>query len=850
VTLPLENLPIDRVLGELFARLRERGVGVLIAPTGSGKTTRVAPGLLAHTAGEVWLLEPRRLATRAAAARIAAERGVRLGEEVGYQVRFERVTSRATRLVVATTGIFLRRLVADPMLEGIAWVLFDEVHERSLELDLCLALARATRRDLRPDLGLLAMSATVDPGPLAEFFGDAPVVRAEGRSFPVSLTYRPGFGGEQLGASLKRVLEERPADERGDVLVFLPGTGEIRAAAKDLEGLAGRLGYQIFELYGDLPPEQQDRVFLPGPKPKLILSTNVAESSLTLPNVTLVIDSGLERRAAVDAETGLERLELGRIALDSAEQRRGRAGRVAPGRCVRLWSEQEERGFAPRGEPEIRRANLSRAVLDLYAWGEPDPAKFGWFEAPRAEALEAAQRELVGLGALRQGRLTPLGQRLLDLPLSPRLGRLLIAGAEAGVAERAALAAALLSERDPLRAAPYNVASDPVESDVLLRIEALEAFEDRAGAAAGLPEVHAGAARGLLRARDQLLSAAGLSGNRGNRGARAAQTSLDRDQALLWALFQAFPDRLAKRREPGSARARLYGGQGLELSPRSRVRHAPLFLALAVDTERRRGGDVSCHLASAVELEWLEAEDFHEELEARFDAERGRAVGVRRRYWRELLLEEQEHGGLPQERAEAVLLEAALADPRRALDLEREELARELARLRWLGERRPDLELPRFEGADWARYLPDLVVGRRSFEELKRLDLLEWLPNWLTPAQRAALEREAPAELRVPSGSRLRVQYTPGKAPVLAARIQELFGLAETPRVLSGQQGVLLHLLAPNGRPQQVTEDLKSFWNGAYHTIRKELARRYPRHSWPEDPWTAEAQRRPRPRES
>lgn len=836
--MPREPLPIDAALPELLAAVRQRGTAVLLAPTGSGKTTRAAPALLEACRGEIWLLEPRRLAARAAAARIAAERQVRLGAEVGYAVRFERALSRETRLIVATNGVFLRRLIDDPLLEGVGAVLFDEVHERSLELDLCLALARQARREVRPDLALVAMSATADPGPLAAFLEDAPRVSAEGQAFGVSLTHRPLLSNEDLPAALLRVLGEAPPDEQGDVLVFLPGQAEIRAAARALSAFAQRRGFELFELHGELPPERQDQVFVRGPLRKLILATNVAESSLTLPDVTVVIDSGYERRAAVDPATGLERLELARIALDSAQQRRGRAGRVAPGRCVRLWSEPEERGFAARREPEIRRANLARACLDLLAAGEADPRRFAWFEAPRPEALEAGMRELEQLGALAGGRLTALGRRLAALPLAPRLGRLLLAGAERGVAARAALAAALLSERDPLRGAPGARDGDPAESDVLLRLEALEAFERRPSEAPA--ELHPGAARNLLRIRDQLLASAGLE--------RRQKPAGDPGDLVLQALLEAFPDRLAKRREPGSPRARLFGGAGIELAAASRVRQAPLFLALSVDSERRRGGDLLCRLASGVQADWLDPADFREELEARFDPERERAVGVRRRYWRELLLEEQEHGGLPAERAAAVLLEAAAADPARALDLGRSELEREFSRLAWLRERRPDLGLPAFDGADWRRFLADLVPGRRSFDELRRIELLEWLPSWLTPAQQSALSREAPAVLEVPSGSRLRLEYQPGRPPVLAARIQELFGLRETPRVLSGRQPVLLHLLAPSGRPQQVTDDLASFWNGAYHEVRKELARRYPRHSWPEDPWTAEAQRRPRPR--
>ena len=826
----LPELPVDGVLAELVHELRTARGAVLVAETGSGKTTRAAPALmeLLEPGETCWLIQPRRLAARAAARRIALERGCEVGEDVGYSVRFDRRVSERTRLVCVTPGVFLRRMTEDPLADGLGAVVFDELHERSLELDLCLALARRVQASVRPDLCLLAMSATIDPAPVASFLGGAPVVRASGRSHPVEVLREPRRAREPLEDAVLRALESRARRPDGDVLVFLPGVGEIRRVGESVRGFASAAGYELFELYGDLPPERQDAVFRRGERPKLVLATNLAESSVTLPDVTLVVDSGLERRLVHDPASELARLELARCSLASAEQRRGRAGRVRSGRCVRLWSEPEERSMPSEIEPEVQRLDPTASVLRLLAFGEPDPSAFPWFEAPAEARLRAAVERLEAWGAARGGRPTELGRALLALPLDPRLGRLALAGRARGVPRRAALACALLSERDPFRGSAFP--DDDASSDLLDRVQAIERGR-LSRAAVGRVE------RAARRIEADLRDLPGVT-----------PEATDPDEAFLRASFEAFADRLARRREPGSPRAVLRGGTGCELARTSRVRRAELFVAIDLDTGR--GGDALCRMASAVERGWLDEEGYREEQRVRFDGTRERVALERLLTWRGLVLERREDGGLDPEQASAALVEAAAEDLARAFDLDAPELAAFLARVAWLAAERPELELPRLVPDVLTSLLPSLASGTRSFAELRKLDLVPWLSSALTSEQRAALEREAPERLEVPSGSRIRLTYEPGRPPVLAARIQELFGLAETPRVAGGRVPVLVHLLAPNGRPQQVTSDLASFWNDAYHVVRKELARRYPRHAWPNDPWNAKPECRPGRRRS
>jgi ATP-dependent helicase HrpB len=856
LTLPL---PVDAVLPDLIAALRRGGNAVLIAPTGAGKTTRVPPALLAsELAGErrIVMLEPRRIAARAAARRMAEESEWRLGEEVGYQVRFDYRAGAATRILVVTEGILVQRLQADPFLEDVGIVIFDELHERSLHTDLSLAIARRVQREVRPDLRLVAMSATLDPGPIAAYLGDGgdaacPVIESRGRLFPVTISWLdPRQGANEppplpalVASGVRRALDA----SEGDVLAFLPGVGEIQRCSELLAPLAAERGLAVLPLYGDLPAEQQDAVLRPLDRRKVVLATNVAETSITIDGVTAVVDSGLVRRLRFDPATGLDRLELGKVSRSSADQRAGRAGRQAPGICLRLWGEWEHASLPDRELPEIARVDLAGPALQLLAWGETDLAAFGWFEPPEAAALAAAQLLLRRLGATDEHGVTAVGRAMARLPVHPRLARLLIEGQQRGFPREAALLAALLAERDPFPRRPRTERGtgprQASRSDLLDRLDALEDFERRRGGASAL---NAGAARFVLRARDQL--AAMISSTQRT---QLGEHREDRDDVLLRALIAAYPDRVARRREPRSPRGVLVGGRGVRLAEESAVLDADLFLCLDIDSGK--GGAQSealVRLASEVQPEWLPPESLRTSTDLAFDETRERVVAWKRIRYEDLTLSEAEvpANAVDSVAAGRLLAEAGAGHLDRALPLDEPEVAGFLSRLRWLAGAMPELDLPSFDAEDLARLLPVLAAGKRSFAELRRTPLLPILESELTWQQRQALEKEAPERLDVPSGSRIRLHYEPGRPPILAARIQELFGLRETPRLAAGRVPVLLHLLAPNGRPQQVTHDLRSFWETTYPQVRKELQGRYPRHAWPDDPWTASPERRPRKR--
>lgn len=842
----LPPLPIDELLEPLAQVVRGGGQCVLRAPTGAGKTTRVPPALLergAAGAGAVWLVEPRRLAARAAAARIAAERGARLGGEVGYHVRFDRRAGEATRILVLTEGLLVARLQQDPFLEGVGAVVFDEVHERHLEGDLALALVRRVRREARPDLGLVLASATVDAPHLAAALGDARVLECEGRLFPVEVRHRPARADARLEDSMAEAVREALLQSAGDVLCFLPGVGEIRRLAERLGGLARSASLELVELHGSLGPDDQDRALRAGPRRRVVLATNVAESSVTVEGIGAVVDSGLARRPRYDPAVGLDRLELGRISRASADQRAGRAGRLGPGLCLRLWSPLEERALAERDEPEIRRVDLSGAVLELLAFGEPEPAALEWLDAPEPARVDEARALLERLGALRHGSLTALGRDLARVPAPPRIARLLVEGARLGAPRRAALAAALLAERDPLRRAPRR-AQDTARrahssfSDLLDRVHLVEDFEAHGRTRSEVGELEASGARFVLRARDEFARLA-IETQRESGGAS------DSGEAILRAVLAAFPDRLARRRAPGSERALLAGGRGVVLSEESAVGEAELFCALELDAGR---GEARCRLASGVERAWIPEEDLEARELVRFDEGAGRVVGLRQRTFNGLVLEEVSIPPPDAAQAEALLAEAAARDLPRLLEAADGELAELRARVAFARANLPELGLPELDQEFLRGLLPELCAGRRSLAELRAAPWAAAVEARLGPRAAHELAREVPERLEVPSGARHRVRYEPGAPPTLAARIQEFFGLSSTPRIARGRVPLRLELLAPSGRPQQVTSDLASFWRNTYPALRRELRPRYPRHDWPEDPLAAPPRRGPRPR--
>ena len=839
---PAADLPVAGVLERIVAAARG-GAVVVTAPPGSGKTTLVPAALLDDLAssGGVALLQPRRLAARAVAHRIAALRGSPVGGEVGYRVRFDSRAGRETRLAVETTGIMLRRLVDDPCLSGIDVVVLDEFHERTLEMDVVLGLLVRVRQSLRPDLRIAVMSATLDTAPVAALLAtatgvDCPVIAAEGRVFPVETRYLRHGDRRELVDQVTTAVPEALRTGPGHVLVFLPGVGEIGRCQRALAPLE-RQGIELLPLHGDLPPDAQDRVLVDEGRRKVILATNVAETSLTIPGVTAVVDSGLARQPRTSPSTGLPRLELVPISKAAAEQRAGRAGRTAPGTCLRLWDEASHHHRPAAELPEALRGDVAGPLLGLLALGED--RDFPWLEPPSPEALAAARRLLELLGAVEAGPagravITPLGAELARLPAHPRLARLLLAGAEHGVLREASIAAALLSDRDPFRpprsGGPRDRRSIRSRSDLVDRVIALQALH--AGQRLDDPDLepHEGAARGVLRVAEQLYGLVETP-----RGPRAA----DPATGLMRALLAAYPDRLARLRPGAQDRGTLVGGRGVRLTS-SRLRGETLFLAIDVDDA---GGEAAVRLASAVERAWLDEPPQRGLLvrsaELLFHPSRRQIEARTCISWLDLVLDEAPAAVDDPAAAAALLAREAARQLDRVVPVADSAAGLCLARVRWLAGALPDLGLPALDAPTLATLLPDVCHGLRSLDDVAQADWLPHLHALVGHDRIADVERLAPSHIDLPNGRRQKLAYVADGPPVLAARIQDLFGVTETPRVAGGRLPVLLHLLGPNHRPQQVTADLAGFWRSTYPQVRRELKRRYPKHAWPEDPLAA-----------
>ncbi len=836
-------LPIDPILPELVAVSRRQSNVVLRAPTGAGKTTRVPPVLLEAEwaeGGRILMVEPRRLAARAAARRMSEERGGKLGEEIGYHVRFDRRCGARTRVLVVTPGILLRFLHDDPYLESTRAVIFDEFHERGLENDLALGMVRLIQQTVRPELRIVVMSATLEVEAVSAYLGGCPILSSEGRLHPVEIVYEARPERLAWPAAVANVVQNTLDRTPGDLLVFLPGFQEIRQTMRHLESFAAERDLAVLPLHGELSPEQQDAALMPQARRKVVLATNVAETSVTVEGVTGVVDSGLARQMVFDPRVGLDRLQLTPISRASADQRAGRAGRTQPGICVRMWSAGAHRARPEQTEPEIRRVDLTAAVLQLLALGETEVLRFPWLETPKEAAVAQALALLNRLGAVEQNSVTELGRAMVRLPVHPRLARLLIEGQRLGEAKRAALAAALLSERDPFARsfddAPHSRAPrHATSSDLLDRVEALEEFERSGQTFTTRGTLHRAAAHFVLRARDQLLRLLRV---------HSSAPSLE-DERLLRSLLAAFPDRVARRRATGSLRGAMVGGRGVRLSPSSGVLEAEFFLCIDVDAGQR---ETWVRQASAIEREWLPRELLKTAIEVVFDEQTERVTAKRRVRFVDLVIEEAEAPLPDDEETARVLAEAASQHPGRVVPADDSPAGLYRTRIRWLREWMPELQLPALDDSELRELLTWLCRGCRSFADVRNADWLQAYQGLLTHVQRQALEREAPERLQVPSGSRIALRYEVGRPPILAARIQEMFGLKETPRLAGGRVPVLLHLLAPNYRPQQVTDDLASFWANTYPQVRKELRARYPKHAWPDDPWTATAESRPRRR--
>ena len=841
-------LPIDDVLPELLAALRTNSCVVLKAPTGAGKTTRVPPAIfVAGLAGEgnVVMLEPRRIAARATARRIAFEQGTPLGREVGYRVRFDEQVSSATRIMVVTDGILLRKLQSDPFLEGLSVVIFDEFHERNLNCDLALGMVRRVQQTVRPDLKIVVMSATFDCQPIARFLGDCPVIESQGRLFPVDIRYLKFRDRQPIQELAAAGIEQMLDQTSGDILVFLPGVPEIHRTTREIEALARRHDLAVMPLFGDLPAEEQDRVLSPCDQRKVVLATNVAETSITIDGITGVVDTGLAKVMRFDPDAGLDHLDLSPISKASADQRAGRAGRTQPGVCLRLWEEASHRARPDIDDPEIRRVDLAGPVLELLNWGEQDVLAFPWLEPPREATVEQALSLLTRLGAIDQQRqVTSIGRAMSNLPVHPRLARLLVEGHTEGVVDEAALLAALLSERNPffqpqattIRGPTRNTAVHRSRSDVFDRVQALQDFDEKGQRDFIFGSINVGAAHFIFRTADQLRRE--LQSELG----RSADPAHDREEALSRVLLVAFPDRLAKRRDKSSDKGIMVGGKGVRLAPQSAVTNSELFLCIDVDAGST---DAVVRQASAIEREWLPESLLRQVDEVFFHPTQQQVVARRRTYWDDLVLAETPCSLPDNDRPAEVLFEHAVRNWDKVFPADNVEVAGFLTRVRCLTEWIPQSSLPPLDEAALHTTLREFCSRCRSFSQLKQAPWLDHLKGRYDYAQLQWIEKEAPEKWQVPSGNHIRLTYEEGRPPVLAVRIQEVFGMKSTPCVAGGRIRVLMHLLSPNMRPQQVTDDLESFWKNTYTTVRKELQRRYPKHSWPEDPTDATPQRRP-----
>jgi ATP-dependent helicase HrpB len=847
------DLPIDAALPDIVAGLRQGRSLVVEAPPGAGKTTRVPRALLEAgvVPGEIWVLEPRRLPARLAAERVARELGQRVGETVGYTVRFEDVSSPRTRLRFVTEGMLTRRMLSDPRLEGVGAVVLDEIHERHVAADLALALLRRLQRGARPELRVCAMSATLEAEPLRAFLDDCAAVRSEGRLHPIDVEHLPTPDErplhEQVTGAVRRLLRE---GLEGDVLVFLPGAAEIRRAEEMLSRAPGMDGFAILPLHGELSLEEQTRAVRPDPaRRKIILSTNVAESSITVEGVVAVVDSGLARVASHSPWTGLPTLAVAKISQAAATQRAGRAGRTRPGRALRLYTRHDHDARRRYDLPEVARADLAETLLALAALDVGPLADFEWFDEPPTAALTAARDLLRTLGALdARDALTPLGRRMTRLPVHPRLARLVCEGEARGAGRAACLVAALVSERDIRRGAratfgragrrgPGEHADSGEVLDLVDLYRQAEGARFRADTLRSL-ELDARSVDAVSRATRQLTSSL-------ERGTGAPASGAAEDAALRLATLAAFPDRVARRRTPTDRAIVLANGGSAELQ----FDPGAEWL-VAIDVEERaagpratggRPGGVAVRLAAAIEPEWLldVCADRVEEIDTlAFNADTQRVERRSGLRFGALSLDETVTPAPPSEETSRLLAEAALA---RGIDRlpGAEDLPRLLARLTFARALAPAGALPDLAADDLAAVLRLACAGRRGFAELAEANLAAVALEGLGPAAQNLLRTLAPERVTLPGGRGVAVNYVAGQPPWIESRLQDFFGMRTGPTIGGGRVPLTLHLLAPNGRAVQVTRDLASFWTQHYPPLRRELGRRYPRHAWPEDGATA-----------
>ncbi|KAF4516254.1 hypothetical protein B566_EDAN000494 [Ephemera danica] len=833
----MSRLPIEDVLSDLRHALIRSPNGLLTAPPGAGKTTRVPLALLDAPwlqDKKILMLEPRRLAARAAAHRMATTLNERPGDTIGYRMRLDTKIGPMTRIEVVTEGILTRLLQQDPSLSRYGAVLFDEFHERSLQADTGLALGLESQRLFRPDLRLLVMSATLECGPVSQLLGGAPVITCEGRMFPVETRYLDEPLTGHLDTAVTKMIRRALARDQGSVLVFLPGMAEIRRVERQL--LDANLGstIHIAPLHGDLPQDAQDAAIapaVPGMR-KIVLATSIAETSLTIDGVRIVIDAGLLRVPRFDPRSGLTRLETIRVTQDSADQRRGRAGRVEPGVCYRLWTEREQASLAARRPPEMLDADLTSLVLELALWGTTDPAELSWLTTPPTGSVTQASELLTRLGALDStGHITAHGTRMAELALHPRLSHMLLKAEPLELTDLACDLAALLGERDLLRGPAGRQ-----QADVRTRLDVLHGQHNHTAQAAG-----ATVDRGVYH---RVISTAAMWRRQFSHRSAKTSTQTNNDQhgiGILLAL--AYPDRIAQRQGSNDARYVLANGRGALFATPDHLGSEPYLAIAELDGGTQWAKIELAAPISLAEIETLYADHIIETEAVSWDEKTHTVLALRQRRFGGLILSQQNLS-----KPDPTLIATALLQGVRQAGLNQlawtPELRQWQARVQFLrrtdgpGSPWPDLSdehlLQTLE-----QWLGPFLQNITTLDRVKRMPLDQPLHALLSWDLQRQLERLAPTHITVPSGSNIRVDYESGEIPILAVRLQELFGCQDTPRIAGGKVPVMLHLLSPAKRPVQVTKDLASFWATAYQEVRKELRGRYPKHSWPDNPLTA-----------
>ncbi len=796
--------------------------------------------------GQVVVLQPRRIAARMLAARVAQERSVKLGQDVGYQIRFEDVTSPATRIRYVTEGILLRQMLSDPELRGISCIIFDEFHERHLYGDITLARARELQRTRRPDLALIVMSATLDSGLVEDYLAPCDVLESRGRTFPVEIRYRgtppardPRDDIPVWDQAAEAYAEAVRGGAEGDALIFMPGAFEISRTIMALQNTPEASQCLVLPLHGDLPPDQQDQAVARYSRRKIIVATNVAETSLTIDGVRIVIDAGLARIPRFDPHRGINTLLIERISRASADQRAGRAGRTAPGRCIRLWSEIEHRARPAQELPEVRRLDLAEIALTLKAAGFPDVGAFPWLERPDEKTLERAEQLLRDLGAADEttGEITELGRRMLAFPVHPRYARMLIAADQYACVRQVALIAALTQGRDILvRRTNRDSASrrddllgDHASSDffILMRAWSYADKNHYALDACRRVGIHAQAARQVRPLFHYFLRL-------------AEQQNFDTtrphadDEAIQKCVLTGFADQLARRLDGGTSRCLLVHNRRGNLSRSSAVQHSKLIVAAEVTEVEGRDVDVQLSLATAVKPEWLREifpTGFREDTVAVWDDATRRVYAERRTIFRDLVLETTRSDQAPQDAAAELLAERVLSGE---LTLKQWDDAVEqwLLRANCLAAWCPELDLPIATAEDRKLMIANICHGAVSYKEIKDRDVWPFVHDWLNPAQRALLAKHAPERITLPNGRTAKITYSGETPPWFGATIQNLYGMTETPRIAMGRVPLTIHILAPSQRPVQITQDLSGFWRDHYPRVKQELQRKYPKHEW------------------